>query len=111
MKHVITSILLGLSALVYGQGELPPVPASEDVNLRLELASVEMERAADFRELSVWVACTGALFVAADRINNRDSDGSFAMGVASVSLAAYVGLNGIAIRRDRRAARLLHGAQ
>lgn len=72
------------------------------------MAAIHMERASDFRELATWVACTGALFVAADRINNRDSDGRFALGIASFTMAAYVGINGAAVRHDRKASRLLH---
>jgi hypothetical protein len=109
MKHVMLSLFLGLSAFAHAQNELPPVPAAEAVNLRLELASVEMDRASELREVAVWVACASALFIASDRINNRDSDGSFAAGVATFGVAGYVGLNALAIRHDKRAARLLHG--
>lgn len=107
MKHVITSLLLGLSALVYGQGELPPVPASEDVNLRLELASVEMERAADFRDAALYCALFGGAISGI-----AFSDNATAGRVCAVlTVSAFYGLNLVANGRDRRAARLLHGAQ
>ena len=111
MKHVMLSLFLGLSGLLSAQSELPPVPPSavEEVNLRLGLAAVELDRAAELRSVATWTVCAGALFIASDKINNRDADGSYALAVGSFSFAAYIGLNALAVRHDRRAARLLHG--
>jgi len=109
MKHVTTLLFVALSMGLFGQ-DLPAVPATEpSVELRLELAGWEMDRAAEWRSLATFMIASGAGIIAADRINNRDGSWSFAAGVAVFSFGTYVTLNSMGDRHDRRAARLLHG--
>lgn len=109
MKALSTLLFVTLTGITFGQ-DLPAVPPSvEAVNLRLERAAHEMDRAAEWRTLATFMIASGAVVVASDRINNRDGNWGFAAGAAVFSFGTYVALNSMGDRHDRRAARLLHG--
>lgn len=108
MKHVTVLFLLALYGQfqAQAQAQLPPIPASacDQVNLRLEMAAVHMERAADFRDAGLYTALFGGAITAIAFADNPTS--------GRVCLALTVGgvyaLGLVSNGHDRKAARLLH---
>lgn len=105
MRTVSTLVFVALCGLTFGQ-TLPPVPPSpEAINLRLERAAQEMERAADAREVAMYAALFGGAMTAI-AYNDKPSAGNI---VGFLTISAVYGFTLKGAGHDRRAARLLHG--
>lgn len=108
MKHVTVLLLLALYGQfqTQAQSQLPPVPASacDQVNLRLEMAAVHMELAADFRDAVLYTALFGGAITAIAFADNPTS-GRVCLAFTVSGVYAF-GL--VANGQDRKAARLLH---
>jgi hypothetical protein len=88
--------------------DLLSVP-DQSIDLRLKSAAHEMDQASEFRSMAAWSACIAGLFIAADRLNNPGSPLDFSTGVACLGGVAYIGLNAVGTKHDRKAAEILRG--
>ena len=105
MKHVSTLLFVALTLGAFGQ-DLPAVPVTEpSVELRLELASKQLSKAANAREGAMYAALFGGAMTAiafTDKQSAGQLTGLFTIG-------AVFGLSLKGIGHEREAARLLHG--
>lgn len=104
---MLCAALLTASAC-FAQDELPVAPV-EAIDLRLDMASEQMRKAAWSRETSIyWALGTGLFTMLAADQSAPAYDHNLAVGLGSLCIGGFAVLQIKGARHDRKASRYLH---